>query len=68
MVSRYLFQCEAAIGKRCTNEKGEAVTVHAEQRALSTRSKLGNVGWHTFRHTYRCSWMMPAHLSACSRN
>ena len=28
-------KCEAAIGKRCTNEKGEAVAVHAERRALA---------------------------------
>jgi len=32
------------------------VAVHARRRALATRSRLGNVGRHTFRHTYR-SWL-----------
>ena len=48
--------CGAAIGKRCSDVDGEAVTVHGERRDLAKRSKLGNVGWHTFRHTYR-SWL-----------
>jgi integrase len=29
------------------------IPVHDERRALATRKKLGSVGWHTFRHTYR---------------
>jgi integrase len=32
------------------------VAVHSERRELAKRSKLGNVGLHTFRHTYR-SWL-----------
>ena len=43
-------ECGAEIGKHCTNEKGEAVAVHAARRAPAMKSKLGNVGWHTFRH------------------
>jgi integrase len=49
-------QCGAAIGMRCTNTKGKTTAVHKERRALAKRSKLDNVGWHTFRHTYR-SWL-----------
>lgn len=49
-------ECGAEVGRHCTNEKGKTVAVHAERRALAVRSKLGNVGWHTFRHTYR-SWL-----------
>jgi integrase len=48
--------CRAEIGKRCTDSDGETVAVHAERRVLAKKSKLGNVGWHTFRHTYR-SWL-----------
>ena len=48
--------CGAVIGKRCTGAKGEIVAVHPERRDLAKKSKLGNVGWHTFRHTYR-SWL-----------
>ena len=32
------------------------MAVHAERQALARKSKLGSVGWHTFRHTYR-SWL-----------
>ena len=49
-------QCGAAIGMRCTDAKGKTTPVHKERRALAKRSKLDNVGWHTFRHTYR-SWL-----------
>jgi len=31
------------------------IPVHEERRALATR-KIGSIGWHTFRHTYR-SWL-----------
>jgi len=48
--------CGAEIGKRCTDTKGKTVAVHAERQALAKKSKLGDVGWHTFRHTYR-SWL-----------
>jgi integrase len=48
--------CGAEIGKRCTDSKGEIVAVHPERRQLAKKSKLDNVGWHTFRHTYR-SWL-----------
>jgi integrase len=48
-------QCGAAIGKRCTDPNGDTA-VHEERRALAKRNKLDNVGWHTFRHTYR-SWL-----------
>ncbi len=48
--------CGAAIGKRCTDKEGDIVAVHAERRALAKRMKLDNVGWHTFRHTYR-AWL-----------
>jgi integrase len=41
---------------RCTDAKGKTTPVHKERRALAKRSKLDNVGWHTFRHTYR-SWL-----------
>ena len=30
--------------------------MHEERQALAKRSKVGNVGWHPFRHTYR-SWL-----------
>lgn len=46
----------AAIGKLCTDSNDETVTVHGERRELARSSELGNVGWHTFRHTYR-SWL-----------
>ncbi|MFZ0745833.1 MAG: tyrosine-type recombinase/integrase [Terracidiphilus sp.] len=49
-------QCGAAIGKRCTDTDGETVAVHTERRQLAKVRKLDNVGWHTFRHTYR-SWL-----------
>ncbi len=29
------------------------IPAHEERRARATRKKLGSVGWHTFRHTYR---------------
>ena len=48
--------CGAAIGTRCQDAEGEIVAVHPDRRDLAKRSKLGNVGWHTFRHTYR-SWL-----------
>ncbi len=48
--------CRAIAGKRCTDKEGGLVAVHAERRALAKRMKLDNVGWHTFRHTYR-SWL-----------
>lgn len=48
--------CGAAIGKRCADKDGEISTVHEERRALAKKNKLDNVGWHTFRHTYR-SWL-----------
>lgn len=48
--------CGAALGKHCSGSDGETDAVHAERRDLATRSKVGNVGWHTFRHTYR-SWL-----------
>lgn len=31
--------------------KGEAVAVHDQRRDLTKSSKLGNAGWHTFRHS-----------------
>jgi len=34
----------------------ETPVVHEERRAVAKRNKLDNVGWHTFRHTYR-SWL-----------
>ncbi len=46
-------ECGAAIGKRCLGSDGETVAVHAQRRELARKSKLGNVGWHSFRHTYR---------------
>jgi integrase len=49
-------QCGAAIGKRCTDANGKTTAVHKERRELAQRRKLDNVGWHTFRHTYR-SWL-----------
>jgi integrase len=49
-------QSRAAIGKRCTDTNGDTVAVHTERRELAKKSKLDNVGWHTFRHTYR-SWL-----------
>ncbi|MFP5277363.1 MAG: tyrosine-type recombinase/integrase [Acidobacteriota bacterium] len=49
-------QCGAAIGKRCMDTDGETPVVHEERRALAKRNKLDNVGWHTFRHTYR-AWL-----------
>lgn len=48
--------CGAAIGKRCVDTDGETSAVHEERRAVAKRNKLDNVGWHTFRHTYR-SWL-----------
>ena len=48
--------CGAAIGKRCMDADGETPVVHEERRAVAKRNKLDNVGWHTFRHTYR-SWL-----------
>jgi integrase len=49
-------ECGAEIGKRCTDKEGDIVAVHAERRALAKRMKLDNVGWHTFRHSYR-AWL-----------
>jgi integrase len=49
-------RCGAAIGQRCLDADGETPVVHEERRALAKRNKLDNVGWHTFRHTYR-SWL-----------
>jgi integrase len=48
--------CGAAIGKRCADADGETPVVHEERRDFAKRNKLDNVGWHTFRHTYR-SWL-----------
>jgi integrase len=48
--------CGAQIGKRCMDTDGETPVVHEERRAVATKNKLDNVGWHTFRHTYR-SWL-----------
>jgi len=48
--------CGAQIGKRCVDADGETPVVHEERRAVAKRNKLDNVGWHTFRHTYR-SWL-----------
>lgn len=49
-------QCSAEPGCFCRDEAGKRVSVHPERVEESTRKKLGNVGWHTFRHTYR-SWL-----------
>ena len=48
--------CGAAIGKHCMDADGETSVVHEERRTLARRNKLDNVGWHTFRHTYR-AWL-----------
>jgi len=48
--------CGAQIGKRCMDTDGDTPVVHEERRAVATKNKLDNVGWHTFRHTYR-SWL-----------
>ena len=32
------------------------MAVHDQRRELAKKKKLGNVGWHTFRHTYR-TWL-----------
>ena len=38
------------------DKDGKTTAVHEERRAFARRCKLDNVGWHTFRHTYR-SWL-----------
>lgn len=49
-------ECSAQPGARCADPAGKRVPVHEQRRELAKKSKLGNVGWHTFRHTYR-SWL-----------
>lgn len=48
-------KCSAQPGAFCRDEGGK-VTRHEERRERATAMKLGNIGWHTFRHTYR-SWL-----------
>jgi integrase len=51
-------ECGADPGKACsviTEGRGKRfkVPVHDSRRDLATEMKMGSIGWHTFRHTYR---------------
>lgn len=48
-------QCLAGEGVSC-HEEGVEVACHIDRRELAKARKLGSIGWHTFRHTYR-SWL-----------
>jgi integrase len=44
---------ERCKGMRQTNHKRPRIQVHNSRREAATRTGLGSIGWHTFRHTYR---------------
>jgi integrase len=46
--------CSAEIGRWCQDESGKRVGLHDER--WEAASRFGNLGWHSFRHTYR-SWL-----------
>lgn len=48
--------CSVQSGSRCEDPAGKRVPIREQRRELAKKSKLGNVGWHTFRHAYR-SWL-----------
>ena len=48
-------KCLAEEGAPC-KEEGIEVACHKDRWELAKARKLGSIGWHTFRHTYR-SWL-----------
>jgi integrase len=51
-------ECGAAPGLACTGikvikRKRSKIPVHDARRAFAVANKLGSIGWHTYRHTYR---------------
>jgi integrase len=51
-------ECGAAPGSVCAGikvikRKRFKIPVHDARRDAATAKKLGSIGWHTFRHTYR---------------
>jgi len=49
-------ECSAVPGSRCADPAGKRIPIHQQRRELAKKSKVGNVCWHTFRHTYR-TWL-----------
>jgi hypothetical protein len=54
-VSNVWGRCRRLVSYRLPGANGKRLPIHDDR--WEAAGKYGHVGWHTFRHTYRCGSM-----------